>query len=47
MNFKTGMILAAAFVTVATLAAGISAMATDGEVGHRSSGEWMIARLAS
>lgn len=47
MNVMTGMVLAAAIVTVATLVAGISAMATDGEVGHRSSGEWMVARVAS
>lgn len=46
MDFMTVMVLAATLLTVAALAAGVSAMARDGEVAHRKSGEWMIARVS-
>jgi hypothetical protein len=46
MDPITAAALAGVLLTVAVLAAGISSMATDGEVAHRSSGEWMVARVA-
>jgi hypothetical protein len=43
----TALVIVAALVTVGTLIAGISAMATNSEVGHRSSVEWMNWRVAA
>jgi len=39
------VVFAAAFATVATLASGIASMAFNGQVGHRSSAQWMIWRV--
>jgi len=47
MDLITVMILAAAFITLVTLAGGVSAMATDGEIAHHNSGEWMFARVGA
>lgn len=47
MDFMTGMVLAATVLTVAALGAGVSAMASDGEVAHHDSKEWMVARVVA
>jgi len=41
MNMMTALILAALFATVGSLVAGITSMATNGEVGHLRSEQWM------
>jgi hypoxia induced protein len=41
MNMMTALILAAMFATIGSLVAGITSMATDGEVGHLRSEQWM------
>jgi len=46
LDFMTVMVLAATLLTVVALVAGVSAMASDGEVAHHTSGEWMIARVS-
>ena len=45
MSVMTVFVLLALAATVFSLAAGISAMATHGEVGHHSSNEWMFRRV--
>jgi hypothetical protein len=47
MDLITAMILVAAFLTLAALAGGVSAMVTDGEIAHHRSGEWMFARVGA
>ncbi len=47
MDLLTVMIMVAAFLTLVTLAGGVSAMATDGEIAHHTSGEWMFARVGA
>jgi len=47
MDYLTGLVLLAAFATVASLASGITSMAYDGEVAHRSSAQWMMWRVGS
>ena len=46
MNMMTALILAALFATVGSLVAGITSMATNGEVGHLRSEQWMGRRVA-
>jgi hypothetical protein len=41
----TVLVLAALLATVGSLVAGISSMATDGEVGHLRSEQWMLRRV--
>jgi len=45
MNMMTALILAALFATVGSLVAGITSMATNGEVGHLRSEQWMGRRV--
>jgi len=45
MNMLTWFVIAAVIATVFSLVYGISSMATDGSVGHRSSAEWMTWRV--
>ena len=45
MDLMTAFVIVAMLATVGALFAGISAMATGGEVGHRSSVEWMAWRV--
>ena len=45
MSILTLLILGAAVATVVSLVAGITSMARDGEVGHRTSAQWMIWRV--
>jgi hypothetical protein len=47
MDSLTVVVLAAVLATLAVLAAGLSAMATDGTVLQRTSGQWMIARVVA
>jgi len=46
MNMMTALILAALFATIGSLVAGITSMATNGEVGHLRSEQWMGRRVA-
>jgi len=46
MNMMTALILAALFATIGSLVAGITSMATHGEVGHLRSEQWMGRRVA-
>lgn len=46
MSMFTVFILVAAVATLVSLASGISAMVHNGEVGHRTSAEWMTWRVA-
>lgn len=46
MNMLTLFVVLAAISTVVTLVSGISSMATDGEIGHRNSAQWMTWRVA-
>ena len=45
MNIMTALVLAATLATVVSLVAGISSMATDSEVGHLNSAQWMVRRV--
>ena len=45
MSMITALVLAALLATVGSLAAGITSMATDGEVGQLSSVQWMASRV--
>lgn len=45
MTVFTTLAILAALATLAALASGITAMAHHGEVGHRSSEQWMIWRV--
>lgn len=47
MDSLSVVVLTAVLVTLAVLAAGLSSMATDGPVLKRTSGQWMIARVAA
>ena len=46
MNILTLPILGAAVATIVSLVAGITSMARGGEVGHRTSAQWMNWRVA-
>jgi|JRYJ01.1.fsa_nt_gb hypothetical protein len=46
MSVMTVFILLALAATLVSLAAGVGAMATHGEVGHRDSNAWMFRRVA-
>ena len=45
MSVMTALVIAALFATIGSLIAGITSMATDGEVGHASSLQWMFRRV--
>jgi hypothetical protein len=45
MNMLTLLVVLAMLATVTSLAAGITSMTHDGEVGHRTSGQWMVMRV--
>ena len=45
MSMMTALVLAALIATVGSLVAGITSMATDSEVGHLSSLQWMVRRV--
>lgn len=45
MNMMTALVLAATLATVVSLVAGISSMATNAEVGHLNSAQWMVKRV--
>lgn len=45
MDALTLMVFIAMFATVTALASGIASMAYDGEVGHRTSAQWMNWRV--
>ncbi|MBI5718878.1 MAG: twin transmembrane helix small protein [Burkholderiales bacterium] len=45
MNALTILIILALAATIFSLVAGVSAMATHGEVGHHSSNDWMFRRV--
>ena len=45
MNMLTLLVVVAVVATIVSLASGISSMAFDDEVGHRTSAEWMIWRV--
>jgi hypothetical protein len=45
MNMMTAFVLAAMFATIGSLVAGITSMATNQEVGHLSSAQWMGRRV--
>lgn len=45
MDALTLLVFIAAFATVAALVSGIASMAYDGEVGHRTSAQWMNWRV--
>lgn len=45
MNMLTLFVVVAAVATIVSLASGISSMAINGEVGHRTSAQWMIWRV--
>jgi len=45
MSILTIAIVLAVLATVYSLACGVSAMATGGEVGHRKSEQWMVWRV--
>ncbi|MBI4193832.1 MAG: twin transmembrane helix small protein [Betaproteobacteria bacterium] len=46
MDMLTLLVLVAVLATIISLVSGVAAMATDGEVGHRRSAEWMNWRVA-
>ena len=46
MDLLTLAMAAVVFATVYSFAAGISAMAVDGEVGRHTSLQWMVRRVA-
>jgi len=41
MSMMTAFVLAAMFATIGSLIAGITTMATGGEVAHQNSAQWM------
>ena len=45
MSFFTFAVLAAVLATIVALVSGITSMARNGEVGHLSSGQWMVRRV--
>jgi len=45
MSMLTVLVLAALLATIGSLLAGISSMATDGEVAHLRSEQWMVRRV--
>jgi len=45
MSMITALVLAALLATVGSLIAGITSMATDSEVGHLNSVQWMARRV--
>ena len=45
MNMLTLLVVVAVVATIVSLASGISSMAFDDEVGHRTSAEWMTWRV--
>ena len=45
MNMLTLFVVVAVVATIVSLASGISSMAFNGEVGHRTSAQWMIWRV--
>ena len=45
MNMPTLLVVVAVVATIVSLASGISSMAFDDEVGHRTSAEWMTWRV--
>lgn len=45
MSIMTALVLAALFATIGSLIAGITSMATDSEVGHANSLQWMARRV--
>ena len=45
MNMLTLFVLVAAAAAIYSLVSGVSAMTGDGEVGHRTSAEWMTWRV--
>lgn len=45
MEMLTLLVLLAMLATVTALAAGVTSMAYDGEVGHRTSAQWMVMRV--
>jgi hypothetical protein len=45
MNMLTLLVVVAVVATIVSLASGISSMAFNGEVGHRTSAQWMIWRV--
>lgn len=46
MTILTSLVLLAAFAATVSLASGIASMASDSEIAHRSSVEWMTWRVA-
>ena len=44
MNMLTLFVLIAAAAVIVSLVFGVSAMATDGEIGHQTSAKWMTWR---
>lgn len=45
MNMLTLLVVVAAVATIVSIAFGISSMAYNGEVGHRTSAEWVTWRV--
>ncbi|MBI3067479.1 MAG: twin transmembrane helix small protein [Betaproteobacteria bacterium] len=45
MSILTLLVLLAVLATIASLTLGITSMAHDGEVAHRNSAQWMVARV--
>lgn len=45
MTVLTALVFAATLATLVSLASGITAMAHNGEVGHRTSEQWMVWRV--
>jgi len=45
MNILVLLVFVAVLATLVSLASGIASMAYDGEVGHRSSAQWMVWRV--
>lgn len=45
MSVMTALVLAAMIATIGSLVAGIRSMATDGEVAHLNSAQWMVSRV--
>lgn len=46
MSFITVVVLVAALAAIVALAGGISSMATDTQVTHLDSNQWMVRRVA-
>lgn len=46
MNMMTLLVVVALFCVIGSLAFGIAAMTQHGEVGHRTSAQWMTMRVA-